>query len=344
MGWIISMVLAVVLCTIASWIGVALRKAGQREQIEPTTDSYERRIDLQDAKNMKLGGLAIIGSSALIFFLWAGLHTVVATIHIVPAGHNGVVREFGAIVAQTEDGFQLIPPWRNLENADTRVQTWVFADEPTLEDGQHLAGPGLSSFSKETQDVFIDATLNIEVSPGDIQELYRNVGADYFAKIVPTRARQLFKNETVNYRTVDIAPNREQITADVEAALAKELTAFSIEVVGLQIDNISFDADFVQAIEDKQIASQEALRQEEIVKAKEAEAQQAIAIAIGEAEANRVLAESLSEQGNFILQFRAIEKLAEDVRIILLPADSGLIPLLGSDLLSGAGPAPQPPR
>ncbi len=215
MGWIISMIFAVVVCTILFFVGRALHSSGKERRSAAARDYGFS--SLGDAKTMETGGTLLTIGAFVLFFLWVGLHTVAASIHQVPAGHAGVVREFGAIVAQTDDGFQFIPPWRNLENADTRVQTWAFTNDPSdIPAGAKLAGEGLGSFSEETQDVFISITLNIEVSPGDIQELYRNVGADYFDKLVPTRVRQLFKNETVKFKAVDIAPNREQIRTAVE--------------------------------------------------------------------------------------------------------------------------------
>ncbi len=330
------MILAVVVCMVAFFIGRALRSGGKEERIKVAaeSDTYSSDKRMKDAKSMETGGTALMLGAFVFFFLWAGLHTLTASIHQVPAGHAGVIREFGGIVAQTDDGFQFIAPWRNLEEADTRVQTWAFTDDPdNIPDGATLAGEGLTSFSEETQDVFINATLNIEVSPSDIQELYRNVGADYFNKLVPTRVRQLFKNETVKFKAVDIAPNREQIRTAVEENLRIELSKFSIDVVALLIDNIDFNQPFKDAIEAKQVATQNAQEEAERIVQRENEALQLIAeaegtkiatitIAEGNAEANRLLDETLTEN---VILFAAIQKLADDLNIALIPAGEGVI-------------------
>jgi len=327
------MIFAVVVCTALFFAGRALRSAGKGRRSEAVARDYGFS-SIGDAKSMETGGTLLTIGAFVLFVLWVGLHTLAASIHQVPAGHAGVVREFGAIVAQTEDGFQFIPPWRNLENADTRVQTWAFTDDPSnIPAGAKLAGEGLGSFSEETQDVFINATLNIEVSPDDIQELYRNVGPDYFDKLVPTRVRQLFKNETVQFKAVDIAPNREQIRTAVEENLREELSKFSIDVVALLIDNINFNQSFKDAIEAKQVATQNAQEEAERIKQRENEALQKIAeaegtkqaritVAEGQAEANRLLNESLTDK---VIQFEAIQKLADDLKIAILPAGEGVI-------------------
>jgi regulator of protease activity HflC (stomatin/prohibitin superfamily) len=327
------MIFAGVVCTVLFFVGRALRSSGKERRTAAVTGDFGYS-SISDAKTMETGGTVLAIGAVVLFLLWVGLHTLVASVHQVPAGHAGVVREFGAIVAQTEDGFQLIPPWRELENADTRVQTWAFTDDPkNIPAGAKLAGEGLGSFSEETQDVFINATLNIEVSPGDIQELYRNVGADYFDKLVPTRVRQLFKNETVKFEAVDIAPNREQIRTAVEENLRQELSNFSIDVVALLIDNIDFNESFKSAIEAKQVATQNAQEEAERITQRENEALQAIAVAEGtkqaritvaegQAEANRLLNESLTDK---VIQFEAIQKLGDDLDIAILPAGEGVI-------------------
>jgi regulator of protease activity HflC (stomatin/prohibitin superfamily) len=159
------------------------------------------------------------------------------------------------------------------------------------------------------------------------------VGADYFDKLVPTRVRQLFKNETVKFEAVDIAPNREQIRTAVEENLRQELSNFSIDVVALLIDNIDFNESFKSAIEAKQVATQNAQEEAERITQRENEALQAIAVAEGtkqaritvaegQAEANRLLNESLTDK---VIQFEAIQKLGDDLDIAILPAGEGVI-------------------
>lgn len=260
--------------------------------------------------------------------------TLIISLHQVPAGHVGVVYEFGAIVGQTDSGLQVVAPWRSIKNATVQLQTLAFIDDTgKIPDGATRVGEGLDSFSQETQNVYIDAIVNIEVSPTDIQGLYRNVGPNYVSKLIPGRVSQIFKDETVNYNAVDIAPNREAIRANVEAQLVLELAPYSIDVRALLIENISFDAVFEDAITQKQVAQQNALRERELVEAEKAKADQKIEAArgegerlrveaLGQADANRLLAESLTEP---LIRFQALQKLSDNIRIALIPSGEGLI-------------------
>src|SRR3990167_8106775 len=179
------------------------------------------------------------------------LVTILSMFHQVPAGHVGIVYTFGGITGQRGDGLQWVAPWQDLHNASVQVQGHKF--------------PKLASFSSETQDVYVDATINVQVSPQQIQELYRDVGPNYFDILVRPRVLQAFKDETVKYSSVNIAPNREAIRKTVRERLTKELSVHSISVQDLLVDNISFSSKFQNAIEEKQSQSQLALSEKEKV-------------------------------------------------------------------------------
>ena len=295
-------------------------------------------LKFEDARGKAMPGVQWgLRAASVGILLFTMFLAFISSVHTVPAGHVGVQYEFGAINGQTSDGFQLIPPWQSLKNASIQVQSFAFTNNPdNVPDNVEILGEGLDSFSLETQDVFINARLDIKVSPRDIQSLYREVGDDYVAQIVPQRVAQLFKNETVKYSTVEIAPNREIIRAAVEEALDEELDQFSIDVVAVLIDNITFDPDFIDAIESKQIAAQDAERAKELVKKAEQEALAKIALAegtagaliaeaTGQSEANRLLSASLTAD---IIQFKALELAfgpGSPLEVVILPAGEGLI-------------------
>jgi regulator of protease activity HflC (stomatin/prohibitin superfamily) len=258
--------------------------------------------------SMKSMGNITKWSALIVFALLAVIWTGAKTFHAVPAGHVGVVYQFGNIVGQTGSGLVVTAPWQDLNQANVQVQRESFDQ--------------LDSFSKETQDVFIKATINYEVSPSDIQTLYRTVGPNYFDKLVPTRVNQLFKDETVKFAAVNIAPNRETIRKEVLARLKAELAKYSIQVDDLLIDNINFSKEFTRAIEDKQIATQEAKAAENRVKTAQAQASQVIAAAKGQAKAQKLQRSSLTP---LLVQKYMIDKLNPNVQVILMPSNGNLL-------------------
>src|SRR5437870_8773946 len=207
----------------------------------PESRDYRQSRIFYLASLLKPGGFLIL---ALM-----GFSTFFASVHQVPAGHIGVVYEFGGIKGQIGEGLQFVAPWRDVVLANIQVQRRVFDK--------------LNAFSEESQDVFVRASLNVRVSPQTIQQLYRTVGPNFFNVLVESRVIQNFKDETVKYKSVEIAPNRENIRKAVRERLEKELSPFSIEVVDLLLDNIDFNPEFKKAIEDKQIATQRALEEQQ---------------------------------------------------------------------------------
>jgi prohibitin 2 len=250
------------------------------------------------------------------------------SVHIIPSGEVGVVRTFGNITGQVDEGLQFTWPWQNVEKWNIKLQTVL--PESSCSNGSENC---MDSFSSETQDVFVGAVVNLRVDPQDVQTLARTVGANYVERLVLPRLHQIVKDTTVRYESVDIAPAREDIRQTVRDRLGAELAARSINVDDLLITNIDFRPEFKQAIEDKVRAEQEALTEKnkveiEIQKA-EQEKQRGIAqanylteTARGQAEANRLLNASLTP---LVVQFKAIEKLGDNIQIALIPSGQGII-------------------
>ncbi len=299
MTWIVSAGAAVVVFPILFLMARKLRRS---------TDSELRGV-----------GMAMMVVAILLLVGVVGIYTPLASAHQIPAGNIGIVYQFGEIKDQIGEGFQWVAPWRNVKMANIQIQRHVFER--------------LESFSKETQTVYVKASLNISVSPQAIQQLYRTVGEGYFGVLVESRVHQNFKDELVRYNTVDIAPNRENIRKAVRERLEHELSSHSIKVEDLLLDNVDFKDEFEHAIEQKQVATQKALEEEQKVVVERHRAEQALekargegnsilAIAEKQAEANRKLGESLTPT---LVQYTMAQKLSDKIQVMILPSNQSFI-------------------
>lgn len=300
---------------IALICAVFLRRSGEKLTVAGDSDGVILK---------RMGTFVALGGVLLFAFVTAGL-----SIKQVDAGHVGVVKTFGNITGQIEPGVNFIAPWQHVDVVNTQVQKETFEK--------------LAAFSSETQQVSVTTTLNYSVDQHGVQSLIARVGTDWFDRLVPNNLNQSFKDETVKFKAVDIAPNREVIKAAVLTELRKRLAPYSIRINDLNIDNIAFSPQFEAAIEAKQEATQAALRAEAQVQQAKFEAESVVATARGEAdanvaraagqaEANRKLDASLSPN---VLQYIAIQKLADNVTIALLPSGSGSL-IDPTKLLQGA--------
>lgn len=319
MGWLVGTILFGIAAGLAILVG---RLAGPRRSAsDPGGESLVRPV------SYSLAGLMVVG--------WLAL-TIASSVYIIDAGHVGVVKTFGSINGQTGDGATVVAPWSDVISVSTKAQRKEF---------DHL-----NAFSRETQDVFVDATLNLAVAPDDVQCLYRTVGSDWYDKLIPPRVLQTLKDETVKYTTVQVAPHREAIRRAVKLRLQQQLSNFrirsgacsvAIDVQDFLLRNIDFNPEFKQAIERKQIATQDAQTAENKVAQAKAEADQQVAGAQGDARATLVKAEAQARANRLLaasvtptlIQFQAVQKLAPNVTTILLPSGSNF--LLPQSVLGG---------
>lgn len=297
MSYLIISTIVVIVALVASLNGIGLRRQGKRDE-----------------------GTAWILASVLAVIVVVGGWGAFRSFHSVNAGHVLVVRQFGEIVGQRGDGFQTIAPWQTAEDVSTQVESQRFQmdDRTGAGEGAIASGPAIS---EETQPVYAVVTLNYRVSDQAVQELYTDVGSTFFEKVVAPRVFQVFKNETVKFKSVAVAPNREQIREAVQLELDRQLDGFSIDVVDFLINDLDFPQEFTEAIERKQVATQDALAARQKVEQSKAEAQQEIERARGQAQAQRLRATALTDRN---LQFEALQILKEaPPQIVFLPAGQG---------------------
>src|SRR5918992_1693571 len=204
MSYVIISTIVLVIAVVAISNGVGLRRQGKRDE-----------------------GTAWILAAVLAVIIVVGGWGAWRSFHSVEAGHVLVVRQFGEIVGQRGDGFQTIAPWQSAEEVSTQVESQRFQmDDRGVADLPNAIRGG-SAVNEETHPVYATVTLNYQVSDAAIQELFTQVGAGYFDKVVAPRVFQVFKNETVKYKSVAVAPNREVIRRAVQAELDRQLEAFS---------------------------------------------------------------------------------------------------------------------
>ena len=294
MTWVIASVLVSIVVAFGVINGVGMRKQGKL-----------------DEGTMWIAG-ALVGWLVIVLG-WGA----VRTFHEIPAGHVGVVYQFGGISGQVADGFQTTWPWQSIKEASIQIQRSTYD-----------LGRGNAAFSQESQDVFATATINYEVLPFAIQGLYRTVGPSYEHVLIQQRVFQTFKEETVKFKAVDVAPNREVIRRRVRDRLTEQLEPYSIKVIDFQLGNLDFDPEFKVAVRNKVIAKQKAQQALNEVQQATYEAQKVLAAANGQARANLRLSNSLTPE---LIRYTLVQKLAPNLSVIAIP--TGTI-LNASDLLT----------
>jgi len=97
------------------------------------------------------------------------------------------------------------------------------------------------------------------------------------------------------------------VSSKIREDLVKRSKEFNIELEDVSITHMTFGKEFTNAVEQKQIAQQEAERAKFIVEKAEQEKQAAIIRAEGEAEAAERISKALDKAGEGLVLLRRIE-------------------------------------
>ena len=277
--------------------------------------------------------------AAIAGLIWVA-DTLFMSFKTIESGHMGIVRAWGDCVRTMSPGVNVKAPWEQVTEANLRIQSRTI-----VMDGNEGRGAAISA---ETQPVFATVAINYALDPAHAEDLLcSEVGEAYYDAIIAPRVPQVLKSETVKYRTIAVAPNREQIRRNVQRELDSQLEPYGIDIADVLLVNLDFAAEFTKAIERKQVATQDALAAREKVQQAKAEADQAIESARGEAQAQlvraRAEATALELKGRAlrrnpeVLRLTAIEKLNPTVQTIYVPPGGEFIlPLPQSQADSGS--------
>lgn len=162
-----------------------------------------------------------------------------------------------------------------------------------------------SAASKDLQDVHTTLVVNYRLSAGRVSQIHRTLGNKFKIKLVDPAIQEVFKSTSAKYDATTLITSRPVVKADVQGQLEKRLKQYGIVITDVSVVNFSFSPEFSKAIEAKQVAEQEAEQAKFLAVKAEREADAAIEKAKGQAEAQRLLRATLT---NDILQKQAIDK------------------------------------
>jgi regulator of protease activity HflC (stomatin/prohibitin superfamily) len=275
-----------------------------------------------------------LGTLAVIFAIIVLIVGALTSGFAVQAGNVGVVTTFGRVEPGVlEPGFHLRVPFVTIiHQIDVRVQPHSFQE--------------IDAASLEQQSVKLTGTMNYHLDPQRANELFQTVGLDFASKVIDPAFSDYIKEVVPKYRASDMLQKRDEIRRTTRDKLTENLSRYGIIVDDIYISNIAFSPEYQQAIEQKQTAQQNVGREEQLLAQKEIQARQrvveakgladaAVETARGEAEANRVRADSLSPQ---LVQYLQTQKWDGKLPLVT----SGAIPLIDLGVSTGQAPVAQP--
>lgn len=160
----------------------------------------------------------------------------------------------------------------------------------------------------------------------ELPRLYRELGTDYDERVLPSIGNEVLKSVVAQYNAEELLSKRGEVSQRIRKEMVERARKFHLDLDDVALTHLSFGREFMKAIESKQVASQEAERQQWVVRKAEQERQAIVTRAEGEAEAAQIITAAMEKTGNAIVEVRRIDaakeiagKLANSRNIVYLP-------------------------
>ena len=213
----------------------------------------------------------------------------------VPSGSVGVVTRFGATTGEIKQPglFVIVPFVSGIQSMDTQTHPYKATAEAA---------------SKDLQNVSTEVTVTIRLNPDAAVQMFNTMRRDYANRLIAPSIQEAVKAVTARYDAEELVTKREDVLSAIETMLKERFSTHNLLLDQVAITNFSFSKDFADAIESKVVATQLALKAQNDLARIKTEADQKVATAKGDAEAIRIQAEAIQQQGGAAyVQLQAIE-------------------------------------
>jgi regulator of protease activity HflC (stomatin/prohibitin superfamily) len=278
------------------------------------------------------------------------LTTVNAGLVFIQPQERGVV-----ISALAPDGYRqealepglswVIPFFESVKVYPISYQTYTMSI--ATEEGQREGDDSIAARTADGQEIMVDASVIFAVDPEKVIKVHIYWQDRYEEDLVRAQARSIIRDVVSQFNVNEvISTKRFDLIDQISTEMTSVLGESGLTMVDFILRNITFSDEYAAAVEQKQIAEQQAQEAQLLVEKKKQEAEQArqeaqgradavVIAAEGQAEA-RVLeakaeAEALQVQAEVLAQYPDlltyvyITKLSPNVDVMFLPYDSPFI-------------------
>ncbi|MBE0682780.1 MAG: prohibitin family protein [Anaerolineales bacterium] len=281
-----------------------------------------------------VGAILLTAASASIVFIEPDELAIVVTV----VGGKGIRPE-----PLTAGLHWVIPFAERVERYSILNQTYTMSS--VADEGQGAGDDSIQVRTKDGQQVYIDASVIYAVDPNKSIDLYRTWRFNFQDGLVRPQSRGVIRDVASQYGVEEIVSSqRLEMEQSITEELEKIFEENNLVLRDFVLRNIRFSDEYAAAVEQKQIAEQQAQQAKFVVESKKQEAEQARQIAQGqadaaviaaqgaaearlieanaEAEANRLLAQSITPE---LVQYQYVLKLAPGVSTIFIPSGNQFI-------------------
>lgn len=187
------------------------------------------------------------GNAGIIFGTVIGIIILffILCFRVVGVGQVGLVTSFGKISSEHQSGVVIKAPWPIQHLTKMNVKT-------------QKAQQDASAATKDLQTVTATVAINYNLTPDTAKTVFKTVGTGYVDVILDPTIQNSVKAVTAEYDAADLIQHRADVEQKLNDLLTSKLADRGITVSSTNIVNFNFSAEFNTAIEQKQVAQQNA--------------------------------------------------------------------------------------
>lgn len=299
----------------------------------------------QNAKGLSSTAIGVVVIAVILSILGAGL------VFIEPNERGVVVSPYafrapnGYFPNAITPGLRWIVPGERVITYSISRQTYTMS--VAAQEGQITGDDSIRARTEDGQEVTIDASIVYSIDTTKVIQLHINWQNRYENEIVRPAARNAIRDAVSQYSVEEIvSTKRAEMEGAITNILTEKFAQNDLLLVDFLLRDIHFSPEYAAAVEQKQIAEQQAQQAQLVVEQKRQEAEQARQVAQGQAdaaviaaqgaadaqiiqaqaqaEANELIGQSI-QQNPEILQYEYILKLAPGVQTIFIPSGNQFI-------------------
>lgn len=214
--------------------------------------------------------------------LLVGTIMLFASTTIVPTGHIGVVTLYQNVQDRYLDaGFHWVKPFvEDVHDVDIRTQKYSNTVEGS---------------AKDLQIVNITMSINYQIKPEKVTELYAKVGADYSNIILNPALQSSLKASMAQFKAEEMITKRAEVASAITKELNESLTEY-FNISAVNLENIDFTEEYNQAIEAKTTNQQKAEAEKAQLEIIKVQNEQKINTAEAEAKVRELQSKSVTDK------------------------------------------------